>query len=241
MNVKKIKRERGDKKMGIMDTLKEKRNKQMKTSKQKMEEAKRIGKGEIGYYGLEDWWLNKFTEEERNIIRNTYQPMGLGSDSLVQNEIVSSSQSKLAFLSGLSSCFKKPEYHPIANKILEKAETFVDKTDDVLDLHFFYQNKIQIYYRNRDIDSNALDLAIQACKQQISISKEAAKAFKKELKGNLPEHIGYKQLAIIRDKQKDYGSVIQISKQAKSEGWNGDWDKRIEKAIQKLEKSKKDK
>ena len=241
MNVKKIERERGDKKRGIMDRLKEKRNKQMKTSKQKMEEAKRIGKGEIGYYGLEDWWLNKFTEEERNIIRNTYQPMGLGSDSLVKNEIQSSSQSKLAFLSGLSSWFKKPEYYPIANKILEKTETFVDKTDDILDLHFFYQNKIQVYYRNRDIDSNALDLAIQACKQQISISKESAKAFKKELKGNLPEHVGYRQLAIIRDKQKDYESVIQISKQAKSEGWNGDWDKRIEKAIQKLEKSKKDK
>jgi len=91
--------------MGILDRLKEKRNKQLKTSKQKTEEAKRMRNGEIGYYGLEDWWQDKFTEEERNIIRNTYQPMGLGSDSLVKNEIQSSSQSKLAFLSGLSSWF----------------------------------------------------------------------------------------------------------------------------------------
>jgi len=213
----------------------------MKTSKQKMEEAKGIRKGEIGYYGLDDWWRNKFTEEERKIIMNTYQPMDLSSDSLVKTEILSSSQSKLAFLSGLSSWFKKPDYYLIAKKILEKAETLVDKTSNILDVHFFYQNKIQIYYRNRDIDSNALDLATHACKQQIAISKEAAKAFKKEFKGNLPEHTGYKQLAIIRDKQKDYESVIQISKQAKSEGWNGDWDKRIDKAIQKLEKSKNDK
>lgn len=35
MNVKKIKRERGDKKMGIMDKFKEKWNKQMEISKQK--------------------------------------------------------------------------------------------------------------------------------------------------------------------------------------------------------------
>ena len=199
--------------------------------------SKRV-KGKIGYYGLEDWWQDKFTEEERNIITNTYQPVGFGSDSLVKNEIQSSSQSKLAFLSNLSSWFKKPEYYAISKKILEKAETFVDKTDDILDLHLFYQNKIQVYYRNRDIDSNAFDLAIQACKKQISLSNESAKAFKKEFKGNLPEHVGYKQLAIIRDKQKDYESVIQISKQANSEGWNGDWDKRIEKAMQKLEKLK---
>ena len=46
MNVKKIKREIGDKKMGIMDKFKEKRNKQVEISKQKMEEAKRIRKGE---------------------------------------------------------------------------------------------------------------------------------------------------------------------------------------------------
>ncbi len=200
-------------------------------------DSKRV-KGEIGYYGLEDWWLDTFTEEERNIIKNTYQPVGFGSDSLFKSEIQSSPQSKLAFLSGLSSWFKKPECYPVAKKILEKAETFVDKTDDILDVHFFYQNKIQIHYRNRDIDSNAFDLAIQACKQQMSISKQAAKAFKKEFKGNLPKHVGYKQLAIIIDKQKDYESVIQISKQAKSEGWDGDWDKRIEKAMQKLKKDK---
>lgn len=198
--------------------------------------SKRV-KGEIGHYSLEGWWQSEFTEDERNIIKNTYQPMGLGSDSLVKNEIQSSSQSKLAFLSGLSPWFKKPEYYPISKKILEKAETFVDKTDDILDIHFFYQNKIQVHYRNRDIDSNALDLAIQACKQQISISKKSAKAFGKNFKGDLPEHVGYKQLAIIRNKQKDYESVMQISKQAKSEGWNGDWDKRIEKAMKKLEKT----
>jgi hypothetical protein len=113
-----------------------------------MEEAKGIRKGEIGYYGLDDWWLNTFTEEERKIIMNTYQPMDLSSDSLVKTEILSSSQSKLAFLSGLSSWFKKPDYYLIAKKILEKAETLVDKTGNILDVHFFYQNKIQIYYRN---------------------------------------------------------------------------------------------
>ncbi len=51
---------------------------------------------------------------------------------------------------------------------------------------------------------------------------------------NLPEHIGYKQLAIIKDKQKNYDEVISICLKAKEEGWNGDWDNRIAKAKKKL-------
>jgi hypothetical protein len=54
--------------------------------------------------------------------------------------------------------------------------------------------------------------------------------------GKLGEHTGYKQLCIIRAKEENWQEVIRLAEQAKSEGWAGDWDKRIEKAQKKLEK-----
>jgi hypothetical protein len=37
-------------------------------------------------------------------------------------------------------------------------------------------------------------------------------------------------------KEGNFQEVIRLAEQAKSEGWAGDWDKRIEKAKKKLEK-----
>lgn len=54
--------------------------------------------------------------------------------------------------------------------------------------------------------------------------------------GKLSEHLGYKQLCTIREKEGNFLEVIRLAEQAKSEGWEGDWDKRIEKAKKKLNK-----
>lgn len=50
----------------------------------------------------------------------------------------------------------------------------------------------------------------------------------------LPEHTGYKQLCIIYDKQGNYSEIIRLAEEAKKQGWNGDWDKRIENARKKI-------
>jgi hypothetical protein len=54
----------------------------------------------------------------------------------------------------------------------------------------------------------------------------------------MPEHLGYKQLCIICEKQGFWDEIINIAEQAKEEGWRGDWDKRIAKAKKKLEQGK---
>lgn len=249
--------------------------------------------GFIGLYNLEKWWLNELTSEERKIIENQYNPIGLpeGSVSLTKGKLSGGNQSKLSFLSGLATWLKKPETYSISKKIIDFADNFVKETSNILDVHFYYQNRIEIFYRNRDNASNALNIAIKACEDQIRIAKEVAKAFCKEsneindpirnlekliqmdkdlikqvpeLKNSyeqkirdkedklaklreklsntnqnnksitLPQHIGYKQLSIIMDKQNEYNEVIKICLQAKEEGWSGDWDKRIEKAKKKL-------
>lgn len=190
--------------------------------------------GEIGYFGLQEWWLSELTKEERNVILSVYNPLGIGEDSLIKGKIFSTSQTVIGLLSGLSGWFKKPEYREIGYKIIKKAEELVSDKISFLDLHFLYQSKIQIYYRNRDNDEFALSSAIEACKQQISISEKAKKAFIKEMGLPLPGHVGYKQLCIIMEKQKNFEEVIRLSKIAKEQGWSGNWDKRIEKCKKKM-------
>ena len=38
------------------------------------------------------------------------------------------------------------------------------------------------------------------------------------------------------EKQGDYKEVIRLSKEAKEMGWEGDWDKRIERCLKRLNK-----
>ena len=194
--------------------------------------------GEIGYFGLQEWWLSELTKEERSVILSVYNPLGIGEDSLIKGKIFSTSETVIGLLSGLSGWFKKPEYREIGYKIIKKAEELVSDKISFLDLHFLYQSKIQIYYRNRDNDEFALSSAIEACKQQISISEKAKEAFIKGMGLPLPGHVGYKQLCIIMEKHKNFEEVIQLSKIAKEQGWSGDWDKRIEKCKKKMENIK---
>lgn len=196
--------------------------------------------GEIEYFGLQEWWLNEFTNEEQNVILSIYKPlifgeMSSGENLLIKGKIRSSSQTVIGLLSGLSGWFKKPEYRQISYKIIKKAEELASDKTPVLELHFLYQSKIEIFYRNRDNDAFALSSAIEGCKQQIGISEKAKRAFLREFNGPLPMHVGYKQLCIIMEKQKNYEEVIRLSRIAKEQGWNGDWDKRIENCKKKME------
>jgi len=111
----------------------------------------------------------------------------------------------------------------------------IDISTRILDLHFLYQIKIEIYYKNRDNDPEGINKAILACQQQIEISPKSRIAFKKEYKDSpLPRHIGFEQLAIIYEKQKHFTKAIEISQEALKQGWNGDWEKRIGRCKKKL-------
>jgi len=106
-------------------------------------------------------------------------------------------------------------------------------------LHFYYLNKIRFYYRNRELVDGAFDKAIESCINMIKIAKQLSNLNNKRRIQDNPSHLGYEQLAIILQKYGKYEEVISLCQQAKDEGWNGDWDKRIEAAKKKLEKTKK--
>jgi hypothetical protein len=211
-------------------------------------------KGLIGKYKLENWWNSEFTVDERAIIESVFTPMsseGVMTGILTSGNIDVIGQTCLQFIFGLLSWFHKPEYYQIINKIVKLGDSMVNTEKDVLNKHSYFLHKIKCFYPCREQFPEAMELAIKACEEQINISNEAALAFKKENQRwtgkppeecGLPEHTGFKQLCIIREKQGNWQEVIRLAEQAKSRGWNdgttGGWDKRIEKARKKMEKTK---
>src|SRR5665647_1529813 len=112
---------------------------------------KKIG-GDIGFYGLADWWLTTFTEEERRYMESVYQPMTAGSSggqtsSLTSGHILSSSQSVCGFLGTFAGWFHKADDRYLAYRIFDKAEQVPGNT---LDKHFLYHQMIKTYYPDRD-------------------------------------------------------------------------------------------
>ncbi len=109
----------------------------------------------------------------------------------------------------------------------------------VLDLHFTYSEMIPIYYRDRDGDSAAVDAAIATCEKQVALAPEAAQAFKVEYPtdSELPGHRGFNQLAIIREKERNYPEVIRLASEAMAQGWAGNWENRIARCEKRLAKS----
>lgn len=189
--------------------------------------------GDIGYFKLADWWLSEFTPAEREYIESVYKPLTTSSSSdsrpLTQGKIEWASGSATGLLSSLAGWFRKPEDRSIAHRMLAKADQFLGLETDVLFRHFYYQTALEIYYKDR-AKPEFFQAAIHACLNQINLAPEASMAFKhKYPKSPLPSHVGFKQLAIIREKQGDKSEAIRLCQLAKAQGWSGDWDRRIER------------
>lgn len=69
-----------------------------------------------------------------------------------------------------------------------------------------------------------------------SKQKKYVKSSEREYNFQAPSHTGYEQLAIVKEKQGDFIIAIKLAEQAKKEGWRGDWNKRIERCIKKMNK-----
>ncbi len=195
-------------------------------------------KGFIGYFNLSDWWEKSFTKEEVKYIHLIYQPLGDSSDCLTIDVIEDTALSIVEFLSGLASWFKNKKDINLAFKFLKKAEECINETTDILDVHYFLNNKIEIYYYDRE-NKESLEIAIKSCKKQINISNQSLKEFKKDklFRDQLPSHKGYEQLAIIEEKNKNYNQAIELAKEAFRQCWYGDWEKRIERCTKKISKN----
>lgn len=191
--------------------------------------------GWIEYYELTDWWLSDLSQTERSKITSTFQPLGTSGNILTSGSVSYNSQHVVSFLGNLAGWFNNPENRNIAKKILAKGASLAS-SGTPLDQHFLFQQMIEVYYKDRN-DPTQLQAAISACKQQISIAPKAIKSFLLKHKDlPLPSHKGYEQLVIIFEKSANIQEAIDLCRKAKSQGWRGNWDQRIEKLEKKLNK-----
>ncbi len=196
--------------------------------------------GAIAYHGLEQWWFSQFDEQERSYLNARYAPYSNPprKDVLIHGRISSSTQTVTALLSGIISFLDWQKDVSLVEHIRDEGVKQATSKKEWLDLHFLYQNVVKFYYRRRELDDVSLDRAIEACLKQIELAPKAAKSLLAQpYFDELPNHHGYKQLAIIREKAEDYTHAIELSKQAMEQGWNGDWEKRIERCQKKMNKS----
>jgi len=191
--------------------------------------------GRIAFFGFTDWWLKTFTESERLHIREMYQPLGGPKDLLVSGTVGGTTQTRLEFLIGLAGWFSKPEDCSIARRIMERAEALCDSEGTVLDRHFMYSEQVRIYYRNRD-KPEYMELAERACRRQIDLAPQSIPALLAKYPDDMPGSLGYEQLAIILEKRKEYDMAINLCAQAKTQGWYGSWDTRIDRCKKKQAK-----
>lgn len=216
-------------------------------------------------FHLKEWWLRSLTAGQRDQISRDYKPMGYPSSENYLYADISGKQygetGKCCFLDVLA-CVAKDEAKEI---IWGKTEQVVNEalslpSKNYIDIHLALTGLIKHHYRLRDNQDHYLK-AKDLCLLQISISKHAAEAFSKppkplgmslkkleEILGHkpvgydtpqmLPSHIGYKQLAIILEKEGDLKGAIKLSKQALEQGWTDDYEMRIAKLTAKLAKQK---
>lgn len=120
----------------------------------------------------------------------------------------------------------------------KEVDALIDKLrvdhSDILDLHFAIMTTITEHYRQRQVGDN-YHKAVVSCMAQIKIQADAAKGFIHEYPNQpLPSHTGYNQLVIILEKEKKFKEALKYAKEAKANGWNGDWDKRVVKLQAKI-------
>jgi hypothetical protein len=176
---------------------------------------------------LTQWWLTKFSEEERVHIETKLIGFVAYSfaNTLAKYDKESSHEGTFRSLSFLSMHFERKDRVPLGLKILEKAKDF---EASVIDWHFYYSHYIELRYKQRDDDPRALDDVIEACQKMIALSPDVISAWQqedlerrvrsvemwgKDETGNplgLPGHKGYKQLIIIRKKQKDVAEAKRL-------------------------------
>jgi hypothetical protein len=189
--------------------------------------------GYIALLDLEDWWLKTFSKSERAHIVEVFQPLGVSKDILTTGNLLHTDDDRpLMLLSSLAGWFDNSRDRNLAHRIIAKAEEYIPITKNILDIHFFYQTKMKIFYSEWD-NQASLQEAIDACLKQIELSDKAKEVFVKKYH-LLPRHEGYDQLCIIYEKQKKYNEVIELAKQAKRQDWKGEWDDRIDRCNKKL-------
>jgi len=191
--------------------------------------------GLIAYYGLESWWMTRWTGEERTYLARKWDtastlgappsPLCTGRPPEGLGRVGADHPGRM--ISDLGAMLLQADEFHLARKLFEDAERTLP-ADDWHNRHFLYNSAGHICYRRREDTPDGLALAIHYFSEQVAISEKARQPMI-ELFLTLPGHRGFEQLAIIHAANGEYAEAIALCGRAREGGWMGDWDKRIER------------
>ncbi len=224
--------------------------------------------GEIAQHGLTQWWESLTSREQNLLITNynpTYVN-AFGGHVLVEGKLGKKSHDIPAdFLMTLSSWLHKSddEEKQLAIKLANYAWELRDVTEPVvasratLSRHYALGRMCEFFYVLRD-DPVYFERSVECARLQIEMEAKTRRALKREFGSRtsitiermrtagewdpgvftLPIHHGYKRMAIVLEKEKRYGEALEVIREARRKGWDGDWDKREERIRKRLSKTK---
>jgi hypothetical protein len=183
--------------------------------------------GYIAHFNLIDWWLATFSSDERARLAKVFtQSYAHATDrgpdwSLDHGVVVSTGMSELRFLSRLAAFSRAIGDRSVTDRVLARA---ADAKGSFVDRHIYLGILIQHTPKSETAYIELL------CRELIELAPAARMWFRTVArKRPLPGHIGFQQLAILKEKQKAYGEAVELCRQALRQGWRGDWEKRIER------------
>lgn len=190
-------------------------------------------KGLIQLYGLENWYLS-LDDDTREKVKSYYS-LGMNCDSkrVDQGDLVSFNpmykgcQNFLCNV-GTNAISKDPSF---AEMVLLKA--LLAQDDNPLNRHFVYNRLIDLYYKQREKRSDAIDLCIKYCIEDIKRIEAFKLAYIKEYEDiqnqlisrgqkkiedkfevDLPGIPSFDRLRIIYEKQGKHREAIQVCSKA---------------------------
>lgn len=221
-------------------------------------QGKKYG-GHIEYYGLQNFWEG-LSLKERESIKYWYSISGINGKQNPEeidspNIQLTSNWSVSKFLSYYSQPAMGEKNYDFSERLLGEALKY---NPNPIDLHFIYNDYIDLYYKRRDEGEQWIDKCIGFCKRDIELFPKFKEAWIEEKKRilefcyksgtisyeELNEPIdfilsipSFKRLAIIYEKRKLYDKAIEICKLAISynldDGTKGGFESRIKK-LQKM-------
>ncbi|MGP6174297.1 hypothetical protein [Corynebacterium sp. A21] len=193
----------------------------------------------LAYAKLQEWWMNEISDENRSRILDRVRPFGLDPEHgflPIEGSHLSPGPSAARVLRSLDSWFTGPDHRDLGRKIAEKTLELAAYSPDPLDKHFALSSLITLYYRDRGRE-DFYSKALATCREQIAMQEQAKGAFLEEFPGTgLPGHVGYRQLAVVLEKEKKFQEALDLVREAQENGWTSDWDKRTARLEQKLAK-----
>jgi hypothetical protein len=194
--------------------------------------------GELRYFGLSAWWSSAFSPAEREYMEAAFRTPELpaGARPLTRDRERVTFATAAGLLAALAERLsERPQDRDLACRVLAKAEERALAEGDILGLHLTYHHLIRLHTRWKERFADSLDLLFAACHKQMRLAPQAAEAFRRKAPCEpLPTHIGYLQATTVLEQQGAYAQAIELCREAKAQGWAGNWSWRIQRLARRL-------